>query len=129
MASQPSNSRRDFLASAGLLSIATFTPQSALAADEGPIYYDAVEVQKAFDVIRYELEDPNGGVAYMQSCVDKVDYAALLEFTKGYDLELRKAKMSQAKKKFKMGGELPTQLCNNVTFDFNILFNSPLKYF
>lgn len=115
------SSRRDVLAT-GFFTAAgvtmAFAPQAAFAAsDEEPVYYNPAEVQKAFDAIRYQLEDPDGGVAYLQACVDKVDYEALFEFTKTYDLEFRKAKMSLAKKKFKMGGDLPTQLCNNVTFD------------
>ena len=122
---EPSDfSRRDLLAT-GLASLAAITATTAVplpavaavAADDAPVYYNPTDVQQAFDRIRFELEDPEGGVAYMQSCVDRRDYAALLEFTKTYDLELRKAKLSAAKKKFKMGGDRPTQLCNNVTFD------------
>ena len=110
-------SRRDALA-IGLTSLVIASrPHSAVAADDAPVYYNPQDVQAAFDAIRYELEDPNGGIAYLQSSVDQQDFDALLEFTKTYDLELRKAKMSAAKKKFKMGGDVPTQLCNNVTFD------------
>ena len=93
------------------------TPTPVFAKDDEIVEYDPQEVKAAFDAIRYELENPKGGVQYMQQCIDKGDYAALLEFTKTYDLELRKAKMSQAKKKFKMAGDLPTRLCNNATFD------------
>jgi hypothetical protein len=89
----------------------------AAAASDGPVYYDAGEVKQAFDAIRYELEDSNGGIPYLQSCVDKIDYNSIFEFTKTYDLEFRKAKMLGAKKKFKFGGDEATMLLNSVTFD------------
>ena len=99
------------------LAPASATLPAFASADEGPEYYDADEVQKAFDVIRYELEDSKGGISYLQSCVDKADFDSILEFTKMYDLEFRKAKMLAAKKKFKFGGDNATALLNSVTFD------------
>ena len=76
-------------------------------------------VKTTFDAIRYELSDPNGGVSFMQSRIDENDFAGLLEFTKGYDLELRKLRMGKAKKllqdkEIKGKG---TEYANAVTFD------------
>ncbi|CAB9521154.1 expressed unknown protein [Seminavis robusta] len=101
----------------GISMLGMLVPPVAAAAEEEPVYYDASEVEKAFAAIRFELEDPSGGIAFLQGCVDKTDYESILEFTKTYDLELRKAKMMAAKKKFKFGGEQAIQLLNNVTFD------------
>ena len=127
-----STSRRDWLQqntfaaftafSTATIATAHNAPAYAKDKDEEPIYYDKAEVQKAFDDIRFELEDPAGGVATMQAAVDKEDFDALFEFTKEYDLEFRKAKMQTAKKKFKMnlastGGIDVQQILNNVTFD------------
>lgn len=126
------SSRRDWLqqnAFAAFTAFSTATvatthnaPAYAKDKDEEPIYYDKAEVQKAFDVIRFELEDPAGGVAILQELVDKEDFDALFEFTKEYDLEFRKAKMQTTKKKFKInlattGGIDVQQILNNVTFD------------
>ena len=97
---------------------ALLVPLPALAAkDEGPIYYNKADVTAAFDAIRFELEDPRGGIPYLQRQVDESNYEAILEFTKTYDLEFRKAKMLGAKKLFQFGGDKAQQLLNNVTFD------------
>jgi len=108
---------------------ATAAVAAATKTDEPVILYDPVEVQKAFDGIRYELENPNGGVALLQTAVDRKDCDTILDFTKTYDLELRKAKMLTAKKKFKLTATNnnssnsadadtdPQQILNNVTFD------------
>jgi hypothetical protein len=114
-AALPAVSRRQLLLSVCAVMASSATP--ACAASEAPVYYDAGEVQRAFDAIRYELEDSKGGISYLQSCVDKADYESILEFTKTYDLEFRKAKMLGAKKKFKFGGDQATLLLNSVTFD------------
>jgi hypothetical protein len=116
------SSRRQLLACASAVltssaAISTLALQPAFAASDPPVYYDAGEVKQAFDAIRYELENSEGGISYLQSCVDKTDYDAIFEFTKTYDLEFRKAKMLGAKKKFKFGGDQATMLLNSVTFD------------
>lgn len=74
---------------------------------------------RAFADIRYELEDPNGGIPTLQNAIEKKDWVNVKEFTKFYDTEFRKAKMVKARKMFpdsNMRGE-SLQLCNNVTFD------------
>jgi len=72
-----------------------------------------------WDAVRQELYDPNGGVAYLQSCLDQRNFAAVLAFTKEYDQILRKAAMGQAKKTLhdKAAKEQATAACNAVTFD------------
>lgn len=76
-------------------------------------------VQTTFDAIRYELQSPEGGVSYMQARIDAKDWAGLMEFTKTYDLELRKLKMGKAKKLLpsKELKEKATGYANAVTFD------------
>jgi hypothetical protein len=71
-----------------------------------------------FEFIKYELNDPAGGVARMQSLIDKSDYVALMEFTKQYDQVLRKQGIGRAKKLLlKEYSEKATLLSNAVTFD------------
>lgn len=72
-----------------------------------------------FDVIRYELTNPKGGVAYMQACLQRNDFPALLEFTKQYDQVLRKSAMGKAKKLVPdtLMKEQATLASNAVTFD------------
>ena len=77
-------------------------------------------VHDAFQRVRMELEDPNtGGVQYLQNAIDREDFASVLEFSKQYDLQLRKAGMVRAKKLLtdKEAKEKGTTLANNVTFD------------
>jgi hypothetical protein len=76
-------------------------------------------VKSTFDSIRYEVSDPNGGVAYMQQKIDEQDFAGLIEFTRGYDLEMRKIRMGKAKKllQTKELKEKGTEYANAVTFD------------
>ena len=73
-----------------------------------------IPVDKALEKVRFELNDPEGGVAYMQTCITNQDYNALLEFTKTYDQVLRKGAMGAAKKGLE--GDTTT-LANAVTFD------------
>lgn len=76
-------------------------------------------IHTAFENVRNELVDDNGGIPYMKSLIDNEKYIDLLEFTKTYDLILRKGIMGKAKK-FLLNNndkDLATQLCNNVTFD------------
>jgi hypothetical protein len=76
-------------------------------------------VSASFDSIRYELSDPNGGVAYMQGRIDQQDWAGLMEFTKTYDLELRKKRIGSAKKLLQSKDlkAQATEYANAVTFD------------
>jgi hypothetical protein len=120
-----SSSRRKFFqTTAPILAAAaaalTSNPSLALAKDDETVELPSREqVTAAFDAIRYELSDPKGGVAYMQQRIDAQDFAGLMEFTKGYDLEMRKARMGKAKKliQSKEIKEQATSYANAVTFD------------
>jgi hypothetical protein len=76
-------------------------------------------VKATFDPIRYEISDPKGGVAYMQQQIDAQDFTTLIDFTRGYDLEMRKIRMGKAKKllQTKELKEKGTEYANAVTFD------------
>jgi len=76
-------------------------------------------VDLSFEAVRSELESSTGGIAYLKSCIDKKDYDAILEFTKTYDLEFRKAKMVKARKMLddKDLKEKALYFSNAVTFD------------
>lgn len=80
-----SSSRRRCLETLLISSIGTVLPAFA---DE----------PSAFDAVRRELNSPDGGIAYMQRCLDEKDFTGLLEFTKTYDQVLRKGVMGKAKK-------------------------------
>ena len=54
-------------------------------------------VSSLFDDIQTELTSPTGGISYLQSCIDKKDFASILEFTKVYDLDFRKEKMGKTR--------------------------------
>jgi hypothetical protein len=127
-AAPPHNSRRRVLQQFPFLFGLAITTTSLLlpaapalaAAKEEP---EALPTQQvvtaAFDAIRYELKDPQGGVAIMQERIDQQDWAGLMEFTRGYDLEMRKLRMGRAKKllqskDLQLTG---TQFANAVTFD------------
>ena len=71
-------------------------------------------VDEALALVKYELTNEKGGVAFMQNCIDQKDFAALLEFTKTYDQNLRKTAMGSAKSALE--GDT-TSLTNSVTFD------------
>jgi len=122
-------SRRDFLritppavisCIAGL-NILTSQSIPALAADtSADIKLPTKEVvTECFDFIRFELENPEGGVAYMQARIDKEDLAGLLEFSKTYDLEFRKRRFGNVKKLLqdKKVKSKATEYANAVTFD------------
>lgn len=76
-------------------------------------------VGNPFDAIRYEVSDPKGGVAYLRGRIDAQDFGAVLDFTKEYDLVLRKIAMGTAKKRLPKGPikDKGTEICNAVTFD------------
>jgi hypothetical protein len=122
-------SRRDFFCStptavisciAGL-NVLTFQSLPAVAADTSEdIELPTQEaVTKCFDFIRFELENSEGGVAYMQGRIDNKDLAGLLEFSKSYDLEFRKRRFGDAKKLLqdKEVKAKATEYANAVTFD------------
>lgn len=121
------NGRRDFLrlvpvsVMSGVVGLNVLTSQTppALAAEE-VVLPTREDVTKSFDFIRYELNDANGGVTYMQGRIDAEDFAGLLDFCKTYDLEFRKLRLSGAKKKLMQDKELKsqaTEYANAVTFD------------
>lgn len=93
-------------------------PSPAQAAEELVLpTKEAVKI--VYDEIRYEIQNPKGGVAYMQGRIDDKDFEGLMEFTKTYDLELRKLRMGKAKKllQSKELKEEATGYANAVTFD------------
>mmetsp|Transcript_25737 Transcript_25737/g.70784 ORF Transcript_25737/g.70784 Transcript_25737/m.70784 type:complete len:223 (+) Transcript_25737:69-737(+) len=122
----PDGIRRDFLRKApasvlsgiASLNILTLYGLPALASDEVELPTKEA-VTKCFEYIRYELNDPEGGVAYMQGRIDKEDFAGLLDFSKGYDLEFRKRRFGNAKKLLqdKEVKAKATEYANAVTFD------------
>ena len=115
------SSRRKWLTSAFTSSAAaamlalTSTPTPAVAAAKKS---EAV-AGDPFDAIRYEVSDPKGGVAYLRDRIEARDFAAVLDFTKEYDLVFRKIAMGTAKKRLPKGPvkDRGTELCNAVTFD------------
>jgi hypothetical protein len=114
-----SQSRKAFLQiSASIVSTSLIGPTQTWAAEEIVLPAKAA-VKQAFDEVRYELTDPNGGVTYLQQKADEKDFAALMEFTRTYDLEFRKLKMGKAKKllQSKELKEEATGYANGVTFD------------
>ena len=76
-------------------------------------------VVETFAPIKFELNDPNGGVATMQGRIDAEDWDGLMSFTQTYDLELRKKLMGKAKKLFQSKDvkSTATTYANGVTFD------------
>jgi hypothetical protein len=99
-------SRRQVLTSALVV-----LPTTAATATPEP-----VDLQGYLDFIRNEMVDPAGGVAYLQSCIDKKDFTAIFEFTPSYDQKLRKGGMGKAKK-FLEDTDKATSYANGVTFD------------
>lgn len=117
------SNRRNFLGKAAFLSFGLIAgpglPSPAFAAEEEIVLPTKATVTAAFDTIRYELQSPEGGVSYMQGRIDNQDFPGLMEFTKTYDLELRKLRMGKAKKllQSKELKEQATSYANAVTFD------------
>ena len=110
--------RRDLIQLTGSIftaaSVLSFT-EDAQAKDKEPVALETV--RESFQAVRDEL---NTGVANeLASLVDKEDYEQIMEFTKNYDLEFRKAKMGKARKFLtsKEDKEKGVLLCNAVTFD------------
>lgn len=118
----PQSDRRNFLEQVGTATFGALLLQPsapALAADDEVALPTREVVTSTFAPIKYELNDPNGGVAYLQGRIDAKDFAGVLEFTKSYDLEFRKLRMGRAKKllQSKEIKEKATGFCNAVTFD------------
>ena len=76
--------------------IATAWPLAASAKEEGPPPTPA-EIHEAFGKVRVELE-AGGGIFFLKQAVADGDFPAVLEFTKSYDLQLRKIRMGLAQK-------------------------------
>jgi len=110
-------SRRNFFAATtsavAFAALAESTRSPALAAEPNSV--------NPFDAVRRELNDPAGGVTYMQKCIDENDFEGLVDFTKQYDQVLRKAGMGNAKKMLPMEPKelrsKATEAMNAVTFD------------
>jgi hypothetical protein len=102
----------------GVATVLTWKGLPAIAADEVELPTREV-VSQYFDSIRYELTDAKGGVAFMQEKIDQQDWLGLMDFTKTYDLELRKLRMGRAKKLLqdKEIKAKATEYANAVTFD------------
>lgn len=115
-----SNNRRRFLQEVPVIfGLTLATSASPAFAKEEAVPVTRELVKATFDAIRYEVSDPKGGVAYMQQKIDEQDFEGLIEFTRGYDLEMRKLRMGKAKKllQTKELKEQGTQYANAVTFD------------
>jgi len=121
------NNRRDFLHIAhvrvlsGITGVNILTSRSypAVAVDDDVELPSKEVVTECFNSVRYELQNNKGGVSYMQERIDKEDWLGLLEFTRTYDLELRKLRMGKAKKLLqdKEIKAKATSYANAVTFD------------
>lgn len=85
--------------------------------DKEPVTKEGIAA--AFQAVRDQLESPNGGVSTLQVLVEKEDFEGIMDFTKDYDLEFRKAKMGKARKFMtsKEEKDRAVLLCNAVTFD------------
>lgn len=95
--------------------IGNTSPASAKDKVKEPITKEGIA--KSFQDVRDELE--NGGIVQLGALVEKGDFNGIMEFTKEYDLEFRKAKMGKARKFItsKEDKEKAVLLCNAVTFD------------
>lgn len=104
-------SRRQALFCTTAAAVSLLVGSPAVGVDE-----DAAVVRAAFDKVQKQVAE---GVAYMQECIDRKDFAALMEYSKTYDQILRKGAMGTAKKMLedKQTKELATTYCNSVTFD------------
>ena len=109
--------RRDIIKKAGsmlIFSSVLSSSNTAQAKDKEPVALSTVTA--AFQAVRDELDV---GIVELGVLVDKVDYEGIMEFTKYYDLEFRKAKMVKARRYLtsKEDKEKATSVCNAVTFD------------
>jgi hypothetical protein len=105
------------IVSSSITGAALIGSSPALAKEKEPVTKEAVKA--SFQSVRDELEAPDGGTKMLEALIAKEDFAGLMEFTKGYDLEFRKAKMGKARKFLtsKEDKDRGVALCNAVTFD------------
>uniref|UniRef100_A0A7S3V914 RxLR effector protein n=1 Tax=Chaetoceros debilis TaxID=122233 RepID=A0A7S3V914_9STRA len=61
-----------------------------------PVTKDSIKA--AFQAVRDQLESPDGGVNRLRAMIEKEDFEEIMEFTKYYDLEFRKAKIVKARR-------------------------------
>ena len=89
----------------------------AFAKDKAKETITKEAIAKSFQDVRDGLE--NGGIVELGEKIEKEDFDGIMEFTKEYDLEFRKAKMGKARKFItsKEDKEKAVLLCNAVTFD------------
>eukprot|EP00554_Chaetoceros_debilis_P007467 CAMPEP_0194076786 /NCGR_PEP_ID=MMETSP0149-20130528/3536_1 /TAXON_ID=122233 /ORGANISM="Chaetoceros debilis, Strain MM31A-1" /LENGTH=215 /DNA_ID=CAMNT_0038757643 /DNA_START=535 /DNA_END=1182 /DNA_ORIENTATION=+ len=82
-----------------------------------PVTKDSIKA--AFQAVRDQLESPDGGVNRLRAMIEKEDFEEIMEFTKYYDLEFRKAKIVKARRLLtsKEVKERGLYLSNSVTFD------------
>jgi hypothetical protein len=104
-----------FIVSSG---VALSISSPADAKEKIPVTREAIS--QAFQAVRYQLESPEGGVKTLEDLIAKGDFDEIMEFTKNYDLEFRKAKMVKARKlalTSKDTKDRAISICNAVTFD------------
>jgi hypothetical protein len=116
------SSRRNFVETAtafGMAAAAATTAAAPPAFAKMPTEPLTEENKKAaFDDLRFELNDPKGGVSIMQSRIDDLDFMGLMEITKNYDLNVRKLKIGRCKAYMsKTESAIATMTANAVTFD------------
>jgi hypothetical protein len=118
-----SNGRRKFLEQTVSIAFgigaSTGMPSPVWAKEEEIVLPTKEQVTTTFESVRYELQNAEGGVSYMQGRIDAEDFPGLMDFTRTYDLELRKLRMGRAKKLLpsKELKEQATSYANAVTFD------------
>eukprot|EP00978_Attheya_sp_CCMP212_P030092 scaffold109541_cov50-Attheya_sp.AAC.5 len=112
-------SRRKAVVTVGTGFLSTLLRPSPAFAKEKPEPLTKELVQKTFGEVRFELEDPSGGVAALESKVNNKEWEDILVFTKEYDLNMRKVKMGFARKLLTDGKVKDDALLlrNAVTFD------------
>jgi hypothetical protein len=104
-----------FIVSSG---VALSISSPADAKEKIPVTREAIS--QAFQAVRYQLESPEGGVKTLEDLIAKGNFDEIMEFTKNYDLEFRKAKMVKARKlalTSKDTKDRAISICNAVTFD------------
>jgi hypothetical protein len=90
------------------------SPAEAKKKEQEPVTREGVAA--SFQAVKDEFAI---GRATLQELVEKEDFEGIMEFTKTYDLEFRKAKMGKARKFFtsKEAKDRAVLVCNAVTFD------------
>ena len=93
--------------------------QRASAKKPPPESITPKNVKSAFDAIRFELEDPAGGVASLESMISVKDFEGVMDFTKNYDGYFRKARIGRARKLLtdKKKKDDAVLMSNAITFD------------